>query len=180
MRDGDEPMRVAMTTTTGTSAATEPFGVMKAVSTATSSIVSTSSRRALPPPRTTSSRPSQAVTPPAFRASLTTNRLAMNTTVASPNPANACGRVSTPVAYSVNAAPMATSSTGSRFHTNSTTTTPRTRKLIATGLTRGTRHRPGGARDLGARRHPAAAAQTTPHPNAVTSPDDRVLLTLAW
>ena len=63
----------AVTTTTGTSAATAPLTLMNAVSTAHISIISTSRRRLLSPARATSCCPAHAVTPVASRASLTTN-----------------------------------------------------------------------------------------------------------
>ena len=69
--------------------------------------------------------PAHAVTPDESSPSLTTNSAAMNSTVGSPNPASDWLSVSTPVAQSASAAPMATMSTGSRFETNSTTTTTR-------------------------------------------------------
>ena len=49
--EGDRPRRTAMTTTIGTSAATAPFTLITAVSSATSSIVSTTSRVWLVPAR---------------------------------------------------------------------------------------------------------------------------------
>ena len=102
--------RTAMTTTTGSSAATAPLTLMSAVSPATSSIVRARARRVrLAPAQAMSRWPAQAVTPVASRPSLTTNRRAMNSTVGSPKPASAWSSVSTPVAHSASAAPMATS-----------------------------------------------------------------------
>jgi hypothetical protein len=111
----------ATTTTTGNSAATEPFGLMKAVSTATVAIISTTSRRTSPPERSASCWPAQVVTPETLSASLTTNNVAMKITVGSPNPASDRSRSSTPVAHSASDAAIATIATGTRFETNSTT-----------------------------------------------------------
>ena len=55
----------------------------------------------------------------------------MNRTVGSPKPATAWPRSSTPVAASAMEAPTATSSTGKRFHTNSTTTAASTHSVMA-------------------------------------------------
>ena len=119
-----------MITTIGTSAATAPLTLMIAVRSATSSMVSTSNRVWLVPACAMSCCPAQAVTPVESSASLTTNSEAMNSTVGSPNPLTLCSMVSTPVAHSERATPSATTSTGSRFHTNSTTATPRITKVI--------------------------------------------------
>ena len=96
--DGGRPRRTAITTTTGTRAATEPLGLIRAVSRATTTMVRTSSRVRLSPARAISCCPTQAVTPVASRASLTTKRVAMKMTEESPKPARAWLRVSTPVA----------------------------------------------------------------------------------
>ena len=68
----------------------------------------------------------------------------MNRTVGSPNPASAWFRSRTSVAHSDSAVPIATTSTGTRLETNSTTTPARMRNTIvlsATGRTLGpTRH----------------------------------------
>ena len=116
-----------MTATTGSSAATAPLTEISAVTPATSSSISTISRDRLSPTRATSCCPAHAVTPVASSDSLTTNSAAMNSTVGSPKPASAWSRSRTPVAQSVSAAPIATSSTGNRPQTNSTTTPASTR-----------------------------------------------------
>ena len=95
--DGDRPRRTAITTTTGSSAATDPLTLISAVRPATSSIIRTSSRVRLSPTRATSSWPAQVVTPEASRPSLTTNSVAMKMTAGSPNPARAWVRSRTPV-----------------------------------------------------------------------------------
>ena len=61
--DGVRPRRTAITTTTGTRAATEPLGLIRAVSRATTTMVRTSSRVRLAPARAISCCPTQAVTP---------------------------------------------------------------------------------------------------------------------
>ena len=71
--DGGCRNRTAVTTTTGTSAATAPLTEINAVSNAHRSIVRISSRRPLDPARATSCWPAHAVTPVASRASLTMN-----------------------------------------------------------------------------------------------------------
>ena len=53
--DGDEPTRIARTTTMGSSAATAPLGVMSAVRPPASSMTATSARRLLVPTRPASS-----------------------------------------------------------------------------------------------------------------------------
>lgn len=97
---------MAITTTTGVRAATDPFGVITAVTTATSSRMTTSSRVRLSPARRSARSPTHAVTPVASSASLTTNNAAMKMTVGSPNPLNASVRSSTPVAHSANGTAM--------------------------------------------------------------------------
>ena len=138
--DGGRPSRTAMTTTTGSRAATAPFTLMSAVSPATSSIIRTSSRVRLSPTRAMSSWPAQAVTPVASRPSLTTNRAAMKMTAGSPKPASAWSRSRTPVKYSASDAPMATIPTGMRFETNATTTASRIAKVIAMSAHGGARY----------------------------------------
>ena len=123
--------RTASTTTIGSSAATAPLTLINAVRPAHSSIITTIKRPRSPPTRLIIRSPAHVVTPVASRPSLITNSVAMNTTDASPKPLIAWSSVSTPVAYSVRAAPMATISTGKRFQTNSTTSAPSTLKLIA-------------------------------------------------
>ncbi len=84
--DGERPRRTAVTTATGTSAATEPLTLISIVRTATSSIVSTTSRVRLSPARAISCCPAHAVTPEESSPSLTTNSEAMKITVGSPKP----------------------------------------------------------------------------------------------
>ena len=69
--------RMAITTTTGTSAATAPFTLMSAVTSAQITMIDPTTRGRPAPARATSSWPTQAVTPVASSASLTTNRAAM-------------------------------------------------------------------------------------------------------
>jgi hypothetical protein len=107
---------------------------MSAVKTATITIMTASSRARLCPASRTRSCPTHAVTPLALRPSLTTNSVAMKITVGSPKPARASFTDRTPVAYSVRAAPTATSSTGSRFQMKRTTTPPSTRKQMMDSL----------------------------------------------
>ena len=87
--DGDRPRRTAVTTATGTSAATAPLTLISIVRAATSSIVRTTSRVRLSPARAMSCCPAHAVTPDASSPSLTTNSDAMKITVGSPKPSNA-------------------------------------------------------------------------------------------
>ena len=110
--DGDRLTRTAITTTTGTSAATAPLTLISAVSSATSAIVRTISRDRLSPADAISFWPAHAVTPVASSASLTTNSEAMKITVGSPKPASACCRSSTPVAHSASATPIAVIAVG--------------------------------------------------------------------
>ena len=129
--EGERPTRIAITMTTGRSAATAPLRLINAVSSATTVNVRTSSRTRLCPARAIRSCPAHAVTPVASRPALTTNNDAMKMTAGSPNPASECPRSSTPVAYSASAVPMATSTTGTRFETNSTTMPAMIAKVIA-------------------------------------------------
>ncbi len=110
--DGCHRSRIAITTTTGTRAATDALTVMSAVSSATSNSMSTSTRVRLSPAFASSCCPAHAVTPLASRASATTKSDAMNRIVGSPKPANACPRVRMSVAHRVIAAPSATIATG--------------------------------------------------------------------
>ena len=87
--DGGSPTRVATTTTTGMSAATAPLTLIRAVSSATSTQTVTTNGVRRRPPRSMTCWPTQAVTPVESRASLTTKRQAMNTTVGSPKPDSA-------------------------------------------------------------------------------------------
>src|SRR5262249_2763048 len=145
--------RTAITTTTGSRAATAPFTLMSAVSPAARSIVSTRRRVRLSATRATSSSPAHAVTPVASRLSLTTNSEAMKITAGSPKPATAWFRSSTPVAHRRNAAPTATTATGSRWSTTTPITAARTRNVIVWWLTAawraglGVNGRPGPERD---------------------------------
>ena len=113
-----------MTTTTGTSAATEPLTVINAVRPAQRSIISTSTRARLSPACAIRCWPAQVVTAVASSASLTTKSDAMKMTVGSPNPARDWSRSSTPVAHSESATPSATIATGTRSHTKIATTAP--------------------------------------------------------
>ena len=131
--DGDMWRRTAITATTGRRAATAPFTLISAVSTATSSIIRTISRVRLSPARAINSCPAQAVTPLESSPSLTTNSDAMKITVGSPKPASACSRSRTPVAQSERA-PKADPDR-SWSHTNTTTTAARIRKVIVESLT---------------------------------------------
>ena len=116
--------RTAMTTTTGSSAATAPLTLISAVSSATRLIVRSRSRVRLssPAPRI-SSWPAQAVTPVISSPELTTKSEAMKMTAGSPKPPSAWPSVSTPVAHSASAVSIATMTTGSLFQTNRTTAT---------------------------------------------------------
>lgn len=96
--DEERPSRTAITTTTGSRAATAPLTLISAVRTATSNMMSTSGRVRLSPARAMRSRPAQAVTPVASRAPLTTNSEAMKMTVVSPRPPRAWARSRMPVA----------------------------------------------------------------------------------
>ena len=93
--------RTAMTTTTGSKAATAPLTLISAVSSATRLIVRTRSRVRLssPAPRMRS-WPAQAVTPVISSPELTTKSEAMKMTAGSPKPPSACPSVRTPVAHS--------------------------------------------------------------------------------
>ena len=116
--------RTAMTTTTGSRAATAPLTLISAVSSATRLIVRTSRRVRLssPAPRIRS-WPAQAVTPVTSSPELTTKSDAMKMTAGSPKPPSAWPIVRTPVAHSASAVAMATTTTGSLFQTNRTTAT---------------------------------------------------------
>ena len=132
--DGERRRRTAIRTTTGVSAATEALTVMNAVTRATTAIVSTTTRVRSFPTRAISAWPTSAVTPVASSASLTTKSEAMKRTVGSPKPASACSRSSTPVAHSESAVPIATTATGIRSQTKTTTTAARTRKVMVDWL----------------------------------------------
>ena len=83
---GSRPSRTASTTTIGSSAATAPLTLMKAVSTAVMPMVSTSRRVRLVPEKRISNPPSQVVMPAASMASATTKSEAISTTVPLPKP----------------------------------------------------------------------------------------------
>ena len=95
--DGLVAAFLATTTVTGSNAAAAPLGVMKALSTAASTITAANNRARFVPARSVSICPAQAVTPDASSPSLTTNRVAMKMTTGSPNPLNAVAASSTPV-----------------------------------------------------------------------------------
>lgn len=59
----------------------------------------------------------------------------MKLTVGSPKPANASSTPMTPAAYRASATPIATTATGSRFHTNRTTAAPSTTKVVVASST---------------------------------------------
>ncbi len=124
------PTLTAMTTITGTRAATDAFGVMRAVKMPDTIIMYTTMRVRPVPARSISCCPTHVVTPVASRASLTTNSAAMNNTVGSPKPAVAWSRSRTPVAHSDIAVPTAMIATGTRLVTKSTTTTPSTMNVV--------------------------------------------------
>ena len=114
--------RTAMTTTTGSSAATAPLRLISAVSSATRLMVRSSRRvRLFSPAKRISSWPAQAVTPVTSRPELRTNSEAMKMTAGSPNPPSACPSVRTPVAQRDSAVAIAMTTTGSRFQTKRTT-----------------------------------------------------------
>src|SRR5208283_1483999 len=119
--EGGRPSRTAITTTTGSNAATAPLTLMSAVSRPTSDIISTMRRTRLSPARAIRPWPAHAVTPVVSSPVLTTNSEAIKMTAGSPRPLSDWCRLSTPVAYSASAVPSATSTTGMAFDTNSTT-----------------------------------------------------------
>ncbi len=129
--DGARPSRIAITTTTGSSAATAPLTLISAVSTATSVIMRTISRTRLCPAWAINPCPAHAVTPVASRPALTTNSDAMKMTAGSPSPPSDSRRSSTPVKYNASAVNRATSTTGMRSHTNRTTIPTTIAKVIA-------------------------------------------------
>ena len=96
--DVGRPTRIAVTTTTGRRAATDPLTLISAVSSATISMMRRSSRARLAPAPATRICPAHAVTPEASRPALTTNSDAMKMTAGSPRPAKACLLSRTPVA----------------------------------------------------------------------------------
>ncbi|OBB77836.1 hypothetical protein A5759_02760 [Mycobacterium sp. 852014-52144_SCH5372336] len=103
--------------------------VITALTTAPRDITVAVKRAYARPANRVSVRLTQAVTPDASRPSLTTKSDAMNTITASPNPLNSVLVSTSPVKYSSNATPIATTSTGSRFQMNNTTATPTITKL---------------------------------------------------
>lgn len=117
-RDGGCRVRIASTTTSGSSAATDPLRLISAVSAAHSSISATSSR-AVPSPAAAATRwPTHVVSPLSSMASLTTKSVAMKITTGSPNPDSASSSSSRPVAHRARATPRATAPTGNRLTTN--------------------------------------------------------------
>ena len=134
--DGALLSRTAMTTTTGSSAATAPLTLMRAVSKATRSIVSSNRRvRLSAPALLISNWPAQAVTPLCSSPALTTNSAAMKMTAGSPKPARACCKERMPVAQSASGVAMATTTTGSLLVTNRTMMHAIRRPMIAISLT---------------------------------------------
>lgn len=131
--DGTIPARTATTTTTGSSAATAPLIEMNAASTAAIAPITTVSRTRARPARVTTCWPSQAVTPVASSDSLTTNRLAMKSTVGSPKPASDSLSVSTPVAQRASATPSETIASGTRPVMKAMTARPRIRNVHPAG-----------------------------------------------
>ncbi len=129
------PAREATTTTSGSRAATAPLTLMSAVTPATSSEITTSRVVRRVPARAMTFCPAHAVTPVASRDSLTTNRAAMNSTVGSPKPASACGRVRTPVKNSASETPIATMPRGIRLLTKATIASSRISSVATTGST---------------------------------------------
>ena len=84
--EGRRRSRIAITTVTGISAATEPLTVTSADSTAHSASSSTTTFDAPDPDAVSRRCPAHVVTPVASRPSLTTNSDATKTTVGSPKP----------------------------------------------------------------------------------------------
>ena len=82
--DAGVPSRTAISTTTGSSAATAPLTVISAVSPPHSSMSRTTRRVRLSPAPAITRWPAHAVTPVASRPSLTTKSAAMSTTAGSP------------------------------------------------------------------------------------------------
>jgi len=124
-----------MTTITGVRAATDPFGVIRAVSKAAISITVTIRRLGLVPPSRIANPPAAAVTPLASKASLTTNKAAMNSTVGSPKPATASPKSSTPVAHRASGTSSAMTAMGSRSQMNSRTAAARMiRAMVLSGM----------------------------------------------
>ena len=136
--DGETLAFTATTTTTGISAATAPFTLIRAVRIATKMQTKTRSGVRFVPPRLMTCWPAQVVTPVESRASLTTNSEAMKRTVGSPKPAKASCKVRMPVAQRLTATPIATTPTATRFDMKARTATPSTINVIATGLILGT------------------------------------------
>ena len=133
--EGERPSRTAITTTTGTSAATAPLTLISAVSRRRAASSARSAASGSRPTRSISSCPAHAVTPVASSASLTTNSAPMKSTAGSPKPASDWSRSRTPVAQSESATPIATIATGRRSQTKTTTTAASTTKVIVVSLT---------------------------------------------
>ncbi len=132
---GERPSRTAITTTTGSSAATAPLTEISALSTPTSSIMNTISRVRLVPACVIRSCPAQAVTPVTSSPALSTNSEATKIVAGSPKPASAWFSVSSPLAHSASAQPRQTITTGKRSHMNSATTAPMMAKTVQISLT---------------------------------------------
>ena len=96
--DVGRPNRIAVTTTTGRRAATDPLTLISAVSSETISMRRRRRRVRLAPAPAIRICPAHAVTPVASRPALTTNNAAMKMTAGSPRPARACPMSRTPVA----------------------------------------------------------------------------------
>ena len=124
-----------MTTTTGRSAATAPFTLIRALRTPTKPIISKISRVRLSPACLIKSCPAQAVTPATSSPALTTKSAAMKMTAGSPKPARLWFRVRIPVAQSDSAAPRQTAMTGTRSQMNSTMMAVMMAKTIQISLT---------------------------------------------
>ncbi len=133
---GDCRSRIAASTTTGISAATAPPPLISAVRAPAAAMMITSRRFLLSPAFAIRICPAQAVTPVLSSAALTMNRLATNITARSPKPAIACSSVTTPSAQSDSAAPIATTTTGSRFQAKNAIVTATTRAVLSMAFTR--------------------------------------------
>ncbi len=108
--------RTAMTTTTGSKRRHRAVDAdQRGRAARPGSMVSNEqARRGFPRRPAMSSWPAQAVTPVTSKPALTTNSDAMKITAGSPRPASAWLSVSTPVAQSASATPIATMTTGNR------------------------------------------------------------------
>ena len=111
-----------MTTTTGSSAATAPLTLIRAVRPATSSIIRTISRVRLSPTRSMSSWPAHVVTPVASSALADDEQRRDEDDRRVAEARQRLVRSRTPVKYSARRPRSATSPTGIRFETNAMTT----------------------------------------------------------